>query len=335
MDIYGDCSQTTTIDGGGATQIFNITNSGNVSFNFLTLQNGSGMGSAIRAANAGVATFSVGINNSLIQNSASGRAVVVSGVAVGQEINLAVNNSSFLSNRYGALYIGLAPNEYVNSTITNSTFSSNSTASPGDAGAITFGAETLTITGSLFSDNSSTSTGAAGALEYSSLTLAPSIVLTNDTFFSNSDLAAGGAGAIGESSGSGGPSLNITNCTFANNSGGAVGSIFQSNGTLSNTLFFGNSTNCGGPKVPASQGGNLSDQPSTDCNLSQLSDTATTSAALGPLQDNGGPTQTVALLSSSAGIDTAVANSCPNNDQRGLPRLVDGKCDGGAFELSP
>jgi hypothetical protein len=51
---------------------------------------------------------------------------------------------------------------------------------------------------------------------------------------------------------------------------------------------------------------------------------------LGPLTDNGGPTQTLAPQSGSPAIN-AGANGCPTTDQRGAPRV--GQCDIGAVEF--
>ena len=64
---------------------------------------------------------------------------------------------------------------------------------------------------------------------------------------------------------------------------------------------------------------------------------------IGPLQDNGGPTWTHALLAGSAAIDTTIDSlGCVNEtgallttDQRGAPRPVGARCDVGAFEYSP
>jgi hypothetical protein len=59
---------------------------------------------------------------------------------------------------------------------------------------------------------------------------------------------------------------------------------------------------------------------------------------LGPLADNGGPTQTHELLPSSQAIDSGDPNDCPATDQRGAMRPRDGDgnmvavCDIGAFE---
>jgi hypothetical protein len=56
---------------------------------------------------------------------------------------------------------------------------------------------------------------------------------------------------------------------------------------------------------------------------------------LGPLQDNGGPTQTHALLAGSPAIDAVLDNNCPSADQRGVSRPQGPYCDIGAFELEP
>jgi hypothetical protein len=54
---------------------------------------------------------------------------------------------------------------------------------------------------------------------------------------------------------------------------------------------------------------------------------------LGPLQDNGGPTQTEALQAGSAAIDQGAG--CEITDQRGLPRPSGPACDIGAYEVTP
>jgi hypothetical protein len=58
---------------------------------------------------------------------------------------------------------------------------------------------------------------------------------------------------------------------------------------------------------------------------------------LGPLQDNGGPTQTMGLLHGSPAIDAGDPNpeDPPEWDQRGpgFPRIVNGRLDIGAFEV--
>jgi len=60
------------------------------------------------------------------------------------------------------------------------------------------------------------------------------------------------------------------------------------------------------------------------------SDLVVGDALLGPLADNGGPTQTHALQAGSPAIDAADNTFCPLTDQRGVAR--DAACDVGAFE---
>jgi hypothetical protein len=64
---------------------------------------------------------------------------------------------------------------------------------------------------------------------------------------------------------------------------------------------------------------------------------------IGPLQNNGGPTWTHALLPGSEAIDTTFDNlGCVDetgalltSDQRGATRPVGARCDVGAFEFRP
>ena len=56
---------------------------------------------------------------------------------------------------------------------------------------------------------------------------------------------------------------------------------------------------------------------------------------LGPLHDNGGPTETMALDANSSAIDAIPASSglCPATDQRGVTRPQGPACDIGALEV--
>ncbi len=85
-----------------------------------------------------------------------------------------------------------------------------------------------------------------------------------------------------------------------------------------------------------------------DGSTDQVVDPATVfTDVLGPLQDNGGPTETHNLLFGGPAVDTGEtvctdANGVPlTTDQRGLPRPVDGNsdsivnCDIGAVEFQP
>ncbi|MGI6253255.1 MAG: choice-of-anchor Q domain-containing protein [Aminivibrio sp.] len=56
---------------------------------------------------------------------------------------------------------------------------------------------------------------------------------------------------------------------------------------------------------------------------------------LGPLADNGGPTQTCAPGKGSSAIDAGTAEGAPPTDQRGVKRPQGGGIDIGAVEISP
>ena len=148
--------------------------------------------------------------------------------------------------------------------------------------------------------------------------------------------AVDGGGAGGGLYNLGGTSMTVLSATITGNSAGA-GSALHNGGTtaVTNTLLAGS---CDGA-VATSNGGNL-ESPGDTCGLDAASDqVGVPSPELGPLADNGGETDTHALLTGSPAIDTAETPLCPDLDQRGLGRPFDGDhdgtadCDIGAFEL--
>jgi predicted outer membrane repeat protein len=135
--------------------------------------------------------------------------------------------------------------------------------------------------------------------------------------------------------------LNIRSSTVAGNNAASGGGINNGGGDLVgdgtvfllNTIVANNPTggNCAG--TMNSLGGNL-DSANT-CALTELSDHPGTDPRLGPLADNGGPTQTHALLAESPAQENAVCTElvpCPPVDQRGLERPQFDGFDIGAYE---
>jgi hypothetical protein len=89
---------------------------------------------------------------------------------------------------------------------------------------------------------------------------------------------------------------------------------------------------CGGlGTLDYSRGGNI-DSDGT-CGFTEAGDQSDVNPKLGPLQDNGGPTPTHALLPGSPAID-AWPCTYPR-DQRGATRPSGDACDAGAFEVGP
>ena len=147
------------------------------------------------------------------------------------------------------------------------------------------------------------------------------------TFTNNNGIASGGA-LMNNAPGS----VNINGGTFGNNTGSGI--VGASPITLQNTIV-ANSTveNCYGGII--SQGYNLSSD--NTCHLTATGDLNNADPRLGPLQKNGGPTLTRALLPGSPAIDEG--NPGPNDgngthclpdDQREVVRT--GRCDIGAYE---
>ena len=134
--------------------------------------------------------------------------------------------------------------------------------------------------------------------------------------------------------------LDINNSTIsgnwaANGDGGNIISFYGQPTTLQNSIVGGS---CSGTIISA--GYNLSSDNS--CNFNGPGDMNNTDPKLGPLQNNGGPTQTMKLLPGSPAIDAGNPSGCTDSngnllttDQRGRPRPGKedtGGCDIGAFE---
>jgi hypothetical protein len=264
-----------------------------------------------------------------------------------------VTNSTFMENVVGIGGGGIRSDGGGPLTVTDSTFSGNSA----DSGAgVAAGGGMLTISDSTFTDNDAR-TGSGGGLAACPTTG----TVTGSTFSGNTGVAAGAVAA-------GCGDLTILNSTLTGNSAGFFGggairadsaTLTLTNTTISGTaasgtdgtsglgggaifnfddgavivlrnMLLANNTAWNGSCVGATSdgGANLS-WPDSGCpgiNRDPLLDPA-------GLQDNGGPTQTIALQPGSPAIDAAVVANCPATDQRGVARPQGAGCDIGAFEL--
>jgi CSLREA domain-containing protein len=208
-------------------------------------------------------------------------------------------------------------------TVINSTFSGNTA---GTGGAIWIGAGTANIESSTFKGNSVTSTG--GAI----LNLLGVANIINSTFYGNTAGELGGA-ILNDIN-----LLNLKSNTFSNNSAALGGAVYNSAGTMTfaNNIL-ANSTS-GGDCYNEYPWGEIS------LNANNLIETNAASPnrcgspsfiadpKLGPLADNDGPTQTMALLPGSPAINTGEDANCAASDQRGIIRPQGIHCDIGAYE---
>ena len=225
------------------------------------------------------------------------------------------NGSSPSGQSGGGLY-----NQNGTVKITNSTFANN-LASAG--GGIDNSGGTVTINNSTFANNSA-GQGGGGAINGGGV-----VTITNSTFANN--LAGfGGGGGFGGAifNGGGGSTMNITNSTFANNSASnnETGGIYNTGTVNIGESIVANNTggNCSSTfGTQNDQGYNL--ESATDCGFTGTGDLHNTDPKLDPngLQNNGGPTQTVALQQNSPAIDQIPLASCLSTDQRGDARPDD------------
>ncbi len=275
--------------------------------------------------------------------------------------------STAIFNFAQGIYNGTA-NVSANLIVTNSVFFNNSsnTASMGigsEAAGLspTYTATTnLTITGSTFDNNLASNSSRYGGgvtnIAFSDTGNATAIANIINSTLTNNKADNGGAIAnlADYKAGVATATLNILNSTIANNNSpantGAIYSFSVSEGgggsanlttTLKNTIVSNNTGgNCGGI-LPFAAGLNNLEYPGTigspTCGANS---TVLTTNPLSPsgLADNGGPTKTIALPSSSPAINAGDAATCAdpatvnNKDQRGVTRPQGPGCDIGAYE---
>jgi hypothetical protein len=217
---------------------------------------------------------------------------------------------------------------------------------------------TLTLVGSTLSQNSSGLNGggifnSGGRMTISATTLDNNsadngggiynsgiLTLTNSTLSQNQALAGHGGGLY--NFGLSATTAKLTNATLTLNQAASTGGGLYNDGgtiTLLNTIAAEQATgvDCFNNIGAIVDGGHNLDSDAS-CGLTPPSISAG-HASLGPLQNNGGATQTHALLSDSQALDAGNNSGCPTWDQRGVIRPLDGNSDGtavcdiGAFEL--
>ena len=220
-----------------------------------------------------------------------------------------------------------------------STFSRN--IAGGGGGALYASQVNATFDSCTFSSN--TSGFGAG------LALASSTLYMQNTTFSLNDAANDGGGMHLYN-----VAASIYNCTFGengadtdvdNNGVGGGMLVEASNVMLSNSVFANLNFNTHGDddcytvSSTIAFGGINQIRSLVGCSYTGLAIEA--DPLLGPLKDNGGPTQTSMLSPTSVAIGSGPAGGCPGIsaaltvDQRGVKRPIGAKCDLGAVEVEP
>jgi hypothetical protein len=358
--------RTITLDGANLYQVLLVYPSATLNLNNLTVAHGNSGG-----AGGGVEVYTgatLAITNSTFSGNTGGL-----GGGVNNSGTLTVASSIFSDNTRTSLGGGIYNNGNSTVTITNSTFSGNSTTAGSSGGGI-LNEGTLTISNSTFSGNSAGGgagiTNISGILSVYNSTFSKNsaaaggggianvggstalVIVINSTFSGNSGGASYGGAIYTDLSDS--ESLTVTNCTFSDNSaaadagGGGIG--FQgTRGTieLANNIFAGNFGGDRGGSCRSDDGligsegfYNISDDAS--CGFGQslgangklIGDKIKPLLAAAGLANNGGPTKTIALQTTSPAIAAIPVADCPATDQRGAPRPAPGDSaySIGAFE---
>jgi CSLREA domain-containing protein len=309
LTLEGAGASSTIVDGRGLDGVLQVLGpSSVVRISMLTIANGSTFGIVDRTG-GGLA------NGSLLTSpdiTPGGNVSVVESVF---RDNSGRSGGGGIENNSGAM------------TLINTTINGNATAFLG--GGVLNG-DRMTIINSTISDNRAAS-GIGGGIANGA---AARLTIIGSTISGNSaNLGGGGISNTG--------ALTIQGSTVAANTGGGLGGA----ASVGNTIIANNSGLPGEETTPAdcvgtiiSQGYNLI-QDATGCTLGGVTtgNLLGVDGRLGPLQDNGGPTQTHLPLSASPAIDAgnpaapgSTAEACPTTDQRGVSRPQDGNSDGRA-----
>ena len=229
-------------------------------------------------------------------------------------------------------------------TLTRCAVAFNTTTGSGSGGGIYLEGADGAFNDCTFRGNVS-GTGGGGAIAFFSQG-AHNIRLANCTLSGNGTGTGGTGGGVLSVGGGGQGNVHLTNCTLAANSssggGGlqvtAVGSGNIAAAYLTNSIFASNTPQNiaatmtgGGSGGVVSFGHNLASDIGGGF-LNQSGDQINTDPMLGPLQDNGGTTETHAILETSAAYGAGDDTRAPVTDQRAHFRQ--GTSDIGAFELT-
>ncbi|MFW2389980.1 MAG: choice-of-anchor Q domain-containing protein [Polyangiales bacterium] len=286
-------------------------------------------------------------------------AVPIEGSVIWNSGNLAITNSSVsggLAERRGG---GGIHNQLGTLTLTDTVVSGNRAIGPFRGGGITNSAGTVTLVNSTVSGNSATSAG--GIRNSGELTLMSSTVSGNTSETSGGGILGTGTGALtlvnstvsGNAAEAGGGlsvesgAVSLIHCTFVANSADSGSAIAVWKDSFLGSEVIATASVVAGdcstePGAATSSNGYNIETPGDTCGFDHAADLVGVSEAelhLGPLQDNGGPTDTHDLLAGSVAIDRVPSTDCVDadgepltTDQRGEARPAGPACDVGAVE---
>ncbi len=312
--ISGTGQDRTILDGNGLDRLFDIYSPAKVTILGVTIQHGdtgAGMGPAY--SGGGISLIS-GSSLTLISVTVRNNTAGDSGGGLHNNAGTATLNNCTVSGNQAANYGGGIQSSYV--LALNASAVSGNTAG-GNGGGVYVDLGAATLDNSTISGNTANGGWGGGVWIY----YQAEITATNTTISSNN---------------AGGGIFNYHEQALAADGSDAIAPAQESNVRLKNTIVANNMVrNCGRnlSSPPIDSLGHNFDSDNT-CELGQPTDLNNADARLGPLQNNGGPTLSHALLPGSPAIDAGDSGSCPSTDQRGVERPQGDTCDIGAYELT-
>jgi beta-glucanase (GH16 family) len=307
VTIDGSAAPGIALNGGGTDRVFVIDQGTDVTVSDVTVTNGYGFQLAGGILNNGSLTLErVTVTNNLMTTDSGDFWQGGGGIYNGEGATLNLIDSTVSNNTSG--FAGGGVYSFFNTfvSVERSTISNNVAL---DVGGGFRGLGDLVISNSTISGNTSTVWHGGGGFFTDGVT-----EVISSTVVGN--IAPGGTagGLFVGTFGDAAADLNITNSIVGNN--GDFGCFLAPFGPGAVTLNSG--------------GGNVF----TDATCSPVAeDQVVGDPGVGPLQNNGGPTDTHALLPGSPAIDSANPMApCPPTDQRGVAR--DAACDSGSYEAT-
>ncbi|MFQ5614192.1 MAG: choice-of-anchor Q domain-containing protein, partial [Anaerolineae bacterium] len=304
LTIVGAGAASTIIDANGLDRVIDLPLAATVAISGVTLSNGAAnFGGGLSLGSGGVVT----LVNSVVSDNASTNFI---------------GGGGGIYNAGGTL------------TLDRTTVRNNTTSGSNGAGIENVFGATLTVNDSTISGNIGASSSVGGGINNFQAT----------TFLNNSTVS-GNTAALGHNVnnwGDAGQTVMVVNHSTIRAITGTALSTISGGGavttTLNHTLIaksgLGLACSTTGGGVVVSTGYNLATDFS--CNLNHITDKPSSNPLLGPLQNNGGGTETHALLSGSLAIGAGDPGFSPPPafDQRGpgFPRVQGGVIDIGAFE---
>jgi hypothetical protein len=343
LTISGVAADATIIDAGGIDRVFHITTTSiTVAISDVTIRGGHPP-DVLGFVNNGGGIFNAGkltLTNSVISNNTTQSAGGAILSDTGSTLTIRDSKISDNTSRYGSSGIL----NYGNTLIDNSTLSNNSTDSGGaiwNNGVLRI--ETSTLSGNTVSlwggairnDNGSVLTVVSSTINNNSANIGSGLINFGGTVVLANATVSGNTTSSGIFNQAG--SMSIYNSTISANTNGGLG-YFSGTISLANAILAGNSGyDCWA--TVNSQGNNLI-QDTANCTIVGVTSSNIIGAdpMLDALADNGGPTQTMALLAGSLAINAGnnaicAADPVNNLDQRGIARPSGLVCDIGAYEF--